>query len=123
MQLPFKPFPYQIRGIAFLLLGVLLGSFVFASNLPTPGTALIFNGLARLRTGDLITVVGGDGTRRDFAVQSTASWPADSHPTGLFETGGSPRLSLITCGGAYFTNTQTYADRLVVEASLSGKAG
>lgn len=95
------------------------GDAVIAGHLGLPGSPLVFNGLARLRLGDLIRVVGTDGTARDFTVSSTASWPADSHPSGLFDTVGSPRLSLITCGGAYLRSSHTYADRLIVEASFS----
>ena len=96
------------------------GDAVIDGHLGLPGQPLVFNRLSKLRVGDLITVVGADGSRRDFAVNSTASWPADSHPAGLFETVGTPRLTLITCDGTYFRGTQTYADRLIVEASFAG---
>lgn len=97
-----------------------LGDAVIAGHVGLPGNPLIFSTLGRLRSGDQITVVGADGSRRNFAVQSAVSWPSDSHPTGLFESTGAPRLTLITCGGAYLRNSQTYADRLIVEADLIG---
>ena len=99
------------------------GDAVIDGHHGLPGQPLIFNGLGQLPVGGLITVVGADGSRRDFAVTSSMSWPADSHPAGLFETAGAARLTLITCDGAYFRGSQTYADRLVVEASLLGSGG
>lgn len=95
------------------------GDAVMDGHLGLPGSPLVFSGLAKLRVGDLIRVVGADGTTRDFSVTSTASWSATSHPSGLFDTAGDSRLSLITCAGAYLRSSQTYADRLVVEATFS----
>ena len=69
-----------------------------------------------------ITIFNADGTRSRFTVGGLLSWPADSRPPGLFAVGGQPRLSLITCTGAYSRSSQTYADRLIVEAGYAGQA-
>ncbi len=95
------------------------GDAVVDGHLGLPGYPLVFSRLAKLHVGDLIKVVSADLTTRSFAVASVTSWPALSHPTGLFATAGPPRLSLITCGGEYSWSSQTYADRVVVEANLS----
>ena len=115
--------PHNIWNVGWFSPGTLpgaAGDAVIDGHLGLPGYPLIFNGLGKLRVGAVITLVGADGTRRDFAVTSSARWPADSHPSGLFETEGAPRLTLITCDGAYLRGSQTYADRLIVEAALSG---
>jgi len=99
------------------------GDAVIDGHVGLPGQPLIFTGLARLRVGDLITVIATDGSKRAFSVTSNATWPADSHPPGLFDIEGAPRLTLITCGGAYLPRTQKYADRVIVEAALTGVGG
>ena len=96
------------------------GDAVIDGHLGLPGYPLVFSGLGKLRLGDLITVLRSDGVRSEFAVRSMASWPANSHPPGLFDPSGAPRLSLITCTGSYSGGSQTYADRLVVEARWVG---
>ena len=35
---------------------------------------------------------------------------------GLFQTGGPPRLVLVTCGGRYDAARRTYEDNVVVQA-------
>jgi len=98
------------------------GDAVIDGHLGLPGWPLVFSGLARVAIGDDVVVVLADGTRNRFNVTSLQSWPATSHPTGLFSADGEPRLSLITCTGAYERASQTYADRLIVEASYVGPA-
>jgi len=60
------------------------------------------------------------GRRRQLSAAQV--WPANSHPPDLFSGNGQPRLSLITCTGKYDRFTQTYGDRLIVEATYVGAA-
>lgn len=96
------------------------GDAVIDGHVGLPGYPLIFSTLGRLRAGAELIVVHADGVRSHFTVSAVGSWPADSHPTGLFATGGPARLSLITCTGPYDRSNQTYADRLIVEATYTG---
>jgi sortase (surface protein transpeptidase) len=98
------------------------GDAVMDGHVGLPGSPLVFSGLAKLAVGADVIAVLGNGTRSRFTVSSKRSWPANSHPAGLFSVDGQPRLSLITCTGAYDGGSQTYADRLVVEASYAGPA-
>ena len=98
------------------------GDAVMDGHVGLPGSPLVFSGLAKLAVGADVIAVLGNGTRSRFTVSSKRSWPANSHPTGLFGVDGQPRLSLITCTGAYDGGSQTYADRLIVEASYAGPA-
>lgn len=98
------------------------GDAVIDGHLGLPGSPLVFSGLARLAIGANVIVVLADGTRSRFRVSSIRSWPADSRPGGLFNRAGPPRLSLITCTGKYDAPTQTYADRLIVDATYIGTA-
>lgn len=96
------------------------GDAVIDGHAGYPDQPLVFGKLAKLRSGDRIVVVLGDGSLRAFAVSSVKSWPWRSHPTGLFQGDGPARLTLITCAGAFNDQTHTYADRLVVEARYTG---
>lgn len=98
------------------------GDAVIDGHLGLPGRPLVFAGLAKLAIGADVVVVLADGSRNRFSVTGLQAWPASSHPDGLFSPEGAPRLSLITCDGAYQAASQTYADRLVVEAKYSGPA-
>lgn len=96
------------------------GDAVIDGHVGLPGTPLVFAGLARLAIGADVIAVLADGTHVLFSVSGMQSWPATSHPTGLFSRDGEPRLSLITCTGRYDRGSQTYDDRLIVEARYVG---
>ena len=49
-------------------------------------------------------------------VYQTENMPYTSHPEGLFDTSGTPRLSLITCAGGWDRNKKIYSERLIVRA-------
>lgn len=98
------------------------GDAVIDGHVGLPGSPLVFSGLARLAIGADVIAVLADGTRSRFSVSGVRSWPATSHPSGLFSSDGQPRLSLITCAGRYDAGSQAYADRLIVEAGYVGPA-
>jgi sortase (surface protein transpeptidase) len=97
-----------------------LGDAVIDGHVGLPGYPLIFSSLARITIGADLIVVHADGTRSHFTVTGVSSTPADSHPTGLFATSGPARLTLITCTGSYDGRNQTYANRLLVDATFAG---
>ncbi len=98
------------------------GDAVIDGHAGYPGAPLLFARLNQLRKGDKIVVVLADGSRRLFLVDSLAIWPAHAHPTGLFDAGGPPRLTLITCTGPFDAQYKISADRLVVEATYAGRS-
>jgi Sortase domain len=98
------------------------GDAVIDGHVGLPGSPLVFSGLARLAIGADVIVVLADGTRSRFRVTGSRSWPANSRPRDLFNRAGRPRLSLITCTGKYDGGSQTYADRLIVDATYIGAA-
>lgn len=98
------------------------GDAVIDGHVGLPGSPLVFANLAKVAIGADVIAVLADGTRSRFSVTDRQSWPANSHPNGLFSGEGEPRLSLITCTGAYDRRSQNYADRLIVEASYVGPA-
>ena len=98
------------------------GDAVIDGHVGLPGSPLVFAHLAALKIGADVVVVLADGTRSRFRVTSIRSWPSRSRPSDLFSRAGSPRLSLITCTGKYDGGSQTYADRLIVDARYVGQA-
>ena len=98
------------------------GDAVIDGHVGLPGSPLVFFGLAGLAIGADVIAVLADGTRKRFSVSAAQVWPANSHPPDLFSGNGQPRLSLITCTGKYDRFTQTYGDRLIVEATYVGAA-
>ena len=99
------------------------GDAVINGHAGYPDQPLVFARLVKFHRGDRIVVVLADGSRRDFSVDSVKSWPAWSHPTGLFDPNGPPRLSLVTCSGKFNDKHFSYADRLVVDAHFVGIEG
>jgi Sortase domain len=98
------------------------GDAVIDGHVGLPGSPLVFSPLPRLAIGADVIAVLADGTRNRFTVSAAQVWPANSSPPGLFSGDGQPRLSLITCTGKYDRGSQTYADRLIVEAVYVGAA-
>jgi sortase (surface protein transpeptidase) len=76
----------------------------------------VFENLRTLRQGAEIDVIARDGATLRFVVTDSRTVAYTDRPAGLFATTGSPRLSLITCGGAWDKRKGTYLERLVVNA-------
>ncbi|HVB77346.1 MAG TPA: class F sortase [Candidatus Nitrosotalea sp.] len=96
------------------------GDAVIDGHVGLPGSPLVFSHLATISLGAHVIAILADGSQRLFSVTSMGVWAADSHPPNLFADGGSARLSLITCTGRYDAQSQTYADRLIVQADYVG---
>ncbi|HEV1996530.1 MAG TPA: class F sortase [Candidatus Dormibacteraeota bacterium] len=79
--------------------------------------AVFFN-LKDLRPGDDIEVQRLDGVTKHFRVISTRTVAYNASVPGLFAGDGAPRLSLITCGGAWDKRLGQYLQRVIVDASL-----
>ena len=80
------------------------------------GASAIFTGLARLRPGDVVEVVGADRVTRSFTVDAIRSEPLDSRDSSLFQPSESSTITLITCAGNWLPNRQTYDQRILVTA-------
>lgn len=80
----------------------------------------VFYDLNRLQAGDEIDVVSQGGISLHFQVTHSTQVASTAHPTGLFASGGTPRLTLITCAGDWDPATNQYGQRLLVDANLVG---
>lgn len=95
------------------------GDAVLDGHLDWTSGPAVFWDLHRLVAGDSIVVAPLDGSPISFRVTSVRMYSAtDRPPPGLFAAGGPPRLSLITCAGAWDATRGMYAHRLVVDAVL-----
>jgi hypothetical protein len=92
---------------------------VLDGHLDWIGGPAVFWDLHRLLLGDLVVFAPAAGSPITFRVTSVRSYGAGARPpAGLFASSGPPRLSLITCAGAWDAQRGTYAERLVVDAVL-----
>lgn len=77
----------------------------------------VFYSLAALDLDDPIIVVDEDGRRMEYRVVARESIPKKKLPVNdLFANDGSPRLTLITCGGYYDRDNGGYQDNVIVTA-------
>lgn len=77
----------------------------------------IFYNLKKLVSGDVISVERGDGTKIDYKVVSKEEVPLDKVDMNkllLPVTPGKAGLNLMTCGGKYQSDKETFTDRLIV---------
>jgi sortase (surface protein transpeptidase) len=94
------------------------GDAVIDGHLDSATGPAVFWRLGRLRPGDEIVVDLPGRGMRVFRVDGLTTVPYTAHPSGLFATSGTPRLSLITCAGPFDPLSRTYAQRLIVGATL-----
>lgn len=94
------------------------GSAVLAAHvdLASRGAGVFFH-LRDLQPGQEIIVEYDDGTSRTFIAQARATYDKDELPLDrVFSRGGSPVLTLITCGGGFSPSIQSYDSNVVVYA-------
>jgi sortase (surface protein transpeptidase) len=96
------------------------GSAALAGHLDTnTGAPATFWHLGQLTPGQEIIYQAEDGSRLTFVVEEVASYSWDEVPLDrVFARSGDPRLSLITCGGAWSRENRNYSHRTIVYASL-----
>jgi sortase (surface protein transpeptidase) len=74
-----------------------------------------------LNPGDTIEVGDENGVVSEFTVVAREQWnKADAPLDRLFDRGGSARLVLLTCGGAFDDARLEYTDNIAVTAIPSG---
>jgi len=93
------------------------GSAVLVGHVDGEGRTGIFWRLRQLVPGDLVTVTFSDGSKRRFVVSGRQELPKLALPPDLFSRQGPPRLTVITCGGAFNQASGHYLDNVIVEAT------
>jgi len=77
----------------------------------------IFYNLKNLVAGDIVTIERGDGTKFNYKVVQKEQVLADKVDNAkllLPITAGKAGLNLMTCGGKYITDKETFTDRVII---------
>jgi LPXTG-site transpeptidase (sortase) family protein len=98
------------------------GSTVIAAHVDSLEYDLLpFARLKDAVTGTQIVVTDAAGTRHPYAVQSVQVVDkADVDWVAAFDRAGPPRLTLVTCGGAFDYENRRYLSNLVLTAIAAG---
>jgi Sortase domain len=96
------------------------GSAVILGHVDSKRGPAVFYRLRELRAGDPVVVVRADGSRVRFVVDRVEQYPKGRFPTeDVYYPTLSPKLRLVTCGGAFDRAAGHYRDNVIVFASLS----
>ena len=116
--------PSSLAGVGWFERGPLPGQpgdAVIDGHYGLPSIPAVFRNLQALEPGDALVVIWPDGRQVKFRVTSSVVIARNApQPSGLFGAGGAPRLSLITCAGAWDQGHATYTHRLIVTAVAAG---
>lgn len=83
----------------------------------------VFVDLSSLQVNDIVSIQFGDYSEKKFRVIETQTYTVEQADTELFKQveGIDRQLSLITCGGVFDTDAQTYDRRVIVRTeALNG---
>ncbi len=92
------------------------GSTVLAAHIAYNGVDGVFRRLANVRPGAEVLVGLADGSQQRYVVTAVERFDKDELPKSLFATTGPSQVVLITCGGAFNRELQSYEDNIVVTA-------
>lgn len=94
------------------------GATVMAGHVDLNGLQGVFWSLDALAGGEIIEVHMSDDSVALYRVMRGTTFSRDALPSDeLFREAGAPALHLITCGGAFNRNLQSYESNLVVTAA------
>ena len=100
-----------------------LGPAIIAAHVDLNGEPGVFHQIDQLEPGDDVIVHREDGSNAIFKVDRVDQYPKDEFPTdavyGNIDHAG---LRLITCGGEFNDDENSYVDNIVVYASITGSS-
>jgi hypothetical protein len=102
--------------------GAATGSTVIVGHVDsaTQGLGALFR-LRTIRAGAVVRVRSRDGRTWPYRVIGRQEYPKTTVPlAAIFSPRGTPRLTLITCGGAFDRANHSYLDNVVVTAIPTG---
>ncbi|MGH3810977.1 MAG: class F sortase, partial [Pseudonocardiaceae bacterium] len=95
------------------------GASVIAGHVTWDQQPAVFFRLGDLRRGDKVRVSRADGSTAVFAVYRLGQFPKNAFPTkAVYRHTDQPELRLITCGGLYNEETNSYRANLIVWARM-----
>lgn len=93
------------------------GSAVLAAHIAWNGRSGVFRQLSRVQVGDELTVEIQDGRVLEFVIFETAQYGKEELPFDrVFAKDGDPVLVLISCGGDFNRQLNSYSDNVVAYA-------
>jgi Sortase domain len=95
------------------------GAAVLAAHVAYDGVDGVFRRLGDLAAGDDVSVTLSDGSRQRYVVTDVAHYPKRRLPADVWARDGDPRLVLITCGGEFDDDADSYEDNVVAFARPS----
>ncbi|MFI7470636.1 class F sortase [Nonomuraea sp. NPDC049646] len=96
-----------------------VGPAVLLGHVDTRTGPAVFARLRELRPQTLITITHSDGTSERFLVERVEKVAKTSFPTAkVYGATRNAELRIITCGGAFDHQARSYADNVIVYASL-----
>lgn len=91
------------------------GSSVLAAHISTGGEPGVFRNLRDLDTGHQLSVGFDDGSSESFIVLGLVQYSKDVLPIDkLFDRSGPASMVLITCGGTFNPQLNSYDDNIIV---------
>jgi len=91
------------------------GSSVLAAHISTDGLPGVFRNLRELDTGHELSVAFDDGSTASFIVLGLVQYSKDVLPIDkLFDRSGPASMVLITCGGTFNPQLNSYDDNIIV---------
>jgi Sortase domain len=95
------------------------GSAVILGHVDSKSGPAVFYRLRELRPGDKVEVVRAGGSRVRFTVERVEHYDKQRFPTDdVYYPTLTPRLRLVTCGGAFDPDTGHYRDNVIAFATL-----
>ncbi|HEY0638467.1 MAG TPA: class F sortase [Pseudonocardiaceae bacterium] len=96
------------------------GPAVILGHVDGGGRPGIFHRLHEVEAGEEVLVRRADGVTAVFTVTRVAQVPKSEFPTEeVYGGSGAPELRIITCGGEFDRERQSYRDNVIVYASLT----
>ncbi|MDQ3464607.1 MAG: class F sortase [Actinomycetota bacterium] len=96
-----------------------VGSAVILGHVDSYQGPAVFFRLRSVQEGDRIEVSLADGSVVQFVVDTVEMYPKEQFPASqVYASHGYSALQLVTCGGAFDSNTRSYLSNVVVYTSL-----
>jgi LPXTG-site transpeptidase (sortase) family protein len=92
------------------------GSSVLAAHIAYNGRDGVFRYLADVEVGAVVSVQFDDGSSRRFRIETVTDYVKEALPDSLFARDGREQLALITCGGAFNEQLDSYESNTVAVA-------
>ena len=100
------------------------GAAVIAGHVTWTQEPAVFFELGDLRPGQRVRIRRADGQTAIFAITKIAQYEKDEFPTAkVYRPGNRPVLRLITCGGQYDADSDSYDANVVAYGTLVATRG